>query len=529
MPRRLVFASAIAVVAAAAFLPGSGLGAPTAAAPRGGQALPAGLAVAIHARLGAAARDYVEPPLLGNSVALSADGTTALVGAPGAAHSDGLAYIFRVSDTGSWSSSATPTAVLSAKLGAEPQQQFGWDVALSADGTTAFVGAPFAGNGVSVRGAIFAFHVSAEDAWASTSTPTAALTTGSGDVEFANFVPSADGTTLVATYFDSQTQTGGASVFHVASEGAWATTSTPTADLTDANGGAGGFVAMSEDGTTALLDCDEGGVAGACVYHASAEDAWASSATPAAMLSDANVNGGVSGSLALSGDGTVAAIGDGYGTANGLVDVFHASGEAAWSTTSTPTATLTLADGVEGDTFGYTVAVSTDGTTAVVTAPYRANEHGVASIFHVADEGAWASSSAPSATLTNSSGHYLDAMGEGGAVLSADGATAFVGAPSARNGYGEVDVFHVSAASSWASSATPNAILVVAGCVVPKLTGRTLRAAKSALKAKSCALGRVTKVVVRHAKVKRGRVVSQSRKPGSRLPAGTKVAVKIRK
>ena len=48
--RRLVVASAIAVVVTAAFLPGSGLGS-SAAVVRGAQGIPAGLADAIQARL----------------------------------------------------------------------------------------------------------------------------------------------------------------------------------------------------------------------------------------------------------------------------------------------------------------------------------------------------------------------------------------------------------------------------------------------------------------------------------------------
>src|SRR5262249_18279054 len=116
--RRLAVASAIAVVLAAAFLPGSGVGS-AAAAGRGALKIPAGRAAAIHARLGDAtistswATRAPQPgPELGVSVALSADGTTALVGAPGAGNQKGAAYIYHVSDAGSWTSSDTPTAAL---------------------------------------------------------------------------------------------------------------------------------------------------------------------------------------------------------------------------------------------------------------------------------------------------------------------------------------------------------------------------------------------------------------------------------
>ena len=58
-------------------------------------------------------------------------------------------------------------------------------------------------------------------------------------------------------------------------------------------------------------------------------------------------------------------------------------------------------------------------------------------------------------------------------------------------------------------------------CVVPKVTGKTVAQARRALIAKSCALGRVAQAY--SGKVKRGRVIKQSRRAGSRLSRGTRV------
>jgi hypothetical protein len=116
-----------------------------------------------------------------------------------------------------------------------------------------------------------------------------------------------------------------------------------------------------------------------------------------------------------------------------------------------------------------------------------------------------------------------------GPALSADGATALVGAPEVRYGTGAADVFHVSKAGLWASSSTPTAILTVAAlepCVVPKLIGLTLSAAKSRLRARYCRLGRVRGG---HLTAMKGRVVSQSRAPGLLLAPSAEVGVKIRK
>ena len=85
--------------------------------------------------------------------------------------------------------------------------------------------------------------------------------------------------------------------------------------------------------------------------------------------------------------------------------------------------------------------------------------------------------------------------------------------------------------SSWASSSTPGAILTdkaLAACVVPKLKGLKLAAAKTALGAGRCRLGKVAKV---HSRTKkgRGRVFSQSKKAGRRLAIGAKVSIKVGK
>jgi hypothetical protein len=541
--RRFVVATAIAVVATAAFLPGSGFGSPAAAARLGQMQIPPRLAAAIHARLGAgtirsgsAARALPPGPNLGIAVALSADGTTALVGAPGVAGNIGAAYIFHATAAGSWSSSATPVATLSKHgLG---KDLFGVAVALSADGMTAFVSAPLAGSSSVGAGAIYAFHASAEDAWSSSSTPAATLTANGAALLGFSLALSPDGTTLVAGAPFRNRLAGGAYVFHAASAGAWASTSTPTALLTygaQSGGdlGVGFAVAISGDGTTVLVS-DDGNSGGgdAYLYHAPAETAWASSSTPTAILSHAGsgTDDGLGGAVALSGDGTLALLGaSGANSNTGAVDVFHSSGEAAWTSTSTPTAVLTNAAGSTGDGLGDNLAVSTDGTTALVLALGVSGRRGAAYIFRTSDEGAWVSTSAATATLTYGGARAKDLLGIG--MLSSDGATALVGAPYVRLQTGAAYVFHASDASSWVSSATPNASLTddaLAACVVPKLKGLKLPVANAALAAGRCSLGRVTKVHS-SSKHKKGRVLSQGRKPGRRLAINAKVGLRVGK
>src|SRR5437016_1643037 len=141
MKGKFGFASAIAVLVTAAFLPGSGIGS-SAAPARGANRLPDTLAAAIQARfharpIGFLARPPAHPEM-GLRVAVSADGTTALVGAPGAGGGSGAVYVYHVASAGSWTSTSTPAATLKAPA---PDGFFGGRVVLSADGTTAVVGA----------------------------------------------------------------------------------------------------------------------------------------------------------------------------------------------------------------------------------------------------------------------------------------------------------------------------------------------------------------------------------------------------
>jgi PASTA domain len=62
-------------------------------------------------------------------------------------------------------------------------------------------------------------------------------------------------------------------------------------------------------------------------------------------------------------------------------------------------------------------------------------------------------------------------------------------------------------------------------CVVPKVRGKSIAQARRMLAARRCALGRVTRAY--SAKVRRGRIVRQSRRPGIRLPRGTRVHVVV--
>jgi alpha-tubulin suppressor-like RCC1 family protein len=66
-----------------------------------------------------------------------------------------------------------------------------------------------------------------------------------------------------------------------------------------------------------------------------------------------------------------------------------------------------------------------------------------------------------------------------------------------------------------------------ARCVVPKVKGKKLAAAKKAITKAHCSVGKITKAFSK--KVKKGRVISQKPRPGTTLPAASLVALRVSK
>ncbi len=64
-------------------------------------------------------------------------------------------------------------------------------------------------------------------------------------------------------------------------------------------------------------------------------------------------------------------------------------------------------------------------------------------------------------------------------------------------------------------------------CIIPKLTGKTLKASRKKIAAADCKVGTVTRR--KGAKARSGKVVGQSKKPGTVVPAGTVVKVTLGK
>jgi hypothetical protein len=275
----------------------------------------------------------------GTSVALSADGNTAILGGPEDNSGAGAAWIgYRRSPSplpgaaGSGSapaSSVAPSVWIQAgsKLvgsGASGPAQQGYAVALSADGTTAIVGGYNDNAGI---GAVWVFTRRGEILPLA-----AAANPGSGPVLPVNPGPwSQQGAKLIA---GNET---GAGMFGVS-------------------------VALSSDGNTAIVggSTDSSGTGAAWIFIRS-NGVWSEEAKLIGAGAVGNAFQGIS--VALSSDGNTALIG-GYGdnAANGAAWVFVRSG-ATWTQQGSK---LLGSGNVGAAAQGYAVALSSDGNTALV-------------------------------------------------------------------------------------------------------------------------------------------------------------------
>ena len=353
----------------------------------------------------------------GSSVAISATGTTVVVGARSVNSGAGAAYVFSCIDSQGRGRAPRPRPPLHER---RTGGFFGWSVAVSADGTTAVVGA---------RGV--------------------------------------------------QQSTGAAYVFHVAGDGSWSDSSTPAATL----GGCGGAEAATRSRSP---------LTGRPLWSAHPARAMAATRVSTTPRARARWSGSLrppptspksphgqadqlGSSVAISADGTTALVGAFAVSSNtGAADVFHVAGEGSWASTSTPAATLTNSGGVANDQMGRSVAISADGTTALVGAQGVSSNInlGAAYVFHVAGEGSWSSSSTPTAALTNDTGASAGAS----VAVSADGTTAALGAPGTSGQTGALYVY--SAFEPTVTSVSPSSGPTAGGTSVTitgtKLSGATV-------------------------------------------------------
>jgi hypothetical protein len=349
---------------------------------------------------------------LGASVALSGDGQVALIGAPAAA-GGGAAYLY-VESGGTWPSA--PTATFTGPPSS--QGEVGTSVALSANGEVALVGGPGGGYAPSNDGAAYLYAESA-GTWPSTPTATFAGAPGSGGKLGSAVALSAEGTVAlvgapVASY--------GAAYLYLAQGGDWS--SMPAATFTgppstDGGGEFGSSVALSASGQVALVGAPGAGSSydGAGYLYSESGATWPSSPTaffpgpPGAGAEDGN-------SVALSANGQVALLGapEGGPFQDGAAFVYTESG-GTWP--AAPVGSFLGPTG-SGAWLGQSVALSANGQVALLGAPIGGD--GAAYMFSEA-AGTWPT--VPAAALSGPAGSPEDLGDE--VALSANGQAALLG------------------------------------------------------------------------------------------------------
>ena len=391
--------------------------------------------------------------LFGTCISLSANGHTGLIGAFQQETGRGAAYVFQESG-GQWTQQAELTPQVRTA-----NDKFGGSVALSADGTEALVGAFGTASG---RGAAYIFTASGGQ-WTQQAQLAASDGLARDGLGVAVALSSNGSTALVAAsnwHYSGSTPGPGVVYVYQGGGAQWtqearlsASDGAPTDDF-------GGSVALSANGTVALIGADVHQVGsnpsqGAAYVFTGSGAQWTQADELTA--SDGGANDGFGVPLALSSNGTEALIGSGGHTVGahqyqGAAYVFTGSG-AQWA----QNAELTASDGAANDFFGLSVALSASGTTALVGAASHNNAQGSAYQFNGSGS-QWTQS----AELTASDGVANDEFGYS-VALSAPGTLDMVGAYTRQVGSnanaGSAYVF-VPTASALNStiSASPSAI-----------------------------------------------------------------------
>jgi hypothetical protein len=370
-----------------------------------------------------------EGSLFGYSVALSADGETALIGGK---YASGAAWVFTRSGN-TWTQQGPPLTVTeengSECTGEAGECQFGRGVALSADGNTALVGGQ-ADNGN--RGAVWVFTRSG-----STWTQSAKLTGGSEETAEGRFgrslALSEDGDTALIGAPKNHTNRGAAWVF-TQTEGVWSQQGPALLGGEEEIGPAhfGSSVALSESGTTALVGArmDDGGVGAAWAFTRSGA-AW-SRQGPKLTGGEESGEGRFGSSIALSAFGDTALIGGrSDGGDAGAAWVFTRSG----STWAQQGPKLTGAEESGEGEFGASVALSANGGVALIGAPLD-SKIGAAWLFTRTNT-SWSQAGSKLPSPEPSAPQRFGT----GVALSAEGAIALIGGPAHRHDEGAAWAF----------------------------------------------------------------------------------------
>ena len=362
-------------------------------------------------------------PIKGQSVSLSSDGNTAIVGGIGDNTLAGAAWVFTRSG-GVWTQQGSKLVGAGA-VGAASQ---GYSVALSADGNTAIVG----GSGdASSKGAAWVFTRSG-GVWS----PQGGKLVGTGSVgnsvQGRSVAISSDGNTAIVGGSNDNALVGAAWVF-TRSGGVWTQQGSKLVGAGAVGAASQGYsVALSADGNTAIV--------GGRADNADTGAVWIWTRTGIVWTQQGSklVGNGASGyyqgtSVSLSADGNTAIVG-GVGDNNfaGAVWVFTRSG-GIWTQQG---AKLVGAGAIGASYQGQSVSLSADGNKALVGGEFDNVSVGAAWVW-TRSAGVWTQQG----TKLVGSGTVGGAQQGGYVSISGDGNTAIVGGDADNSAAGAAWVF----------------------------------------------------------------------------------------
>jgi hypothetical protein len=295
----------------------------------------------------------VGPAGQGVSVALSAAGDTAIVGGPYDNKGAGAAWVY-IRGSGVWSQQGSKL-VGSNVVGNAARQ--GFSVALSADGNTALVGA-FGDS--SYTGAAWVYTRD-DGAW----TPRAKLV-GTGAIGQAaqgfSVALSADGNTAIVGGAGDNSYTGGAWVYAYKG-GVWTQQAKLVGTGAVGQAGQGSSVALSADGNTAIVGgAGDNSFTGAAWIYTRAAGVWTQHGSK--LVGDGAIGSARQGhSVGLSGDGKTAIVGGPHDTSYTGAAWVYTRGIAGWNQQG---GKVVGAGALGSARQGSSVALSANGNTAVV-------------------------------------------------------------------------------------------------------------------------------------------------------------------
>jgi hypothetical protein len=320
------------------------------------------------------ASDAATNDRFGISVALSANGNTAIVGAryenTSPNFGQGAAYVFTRS-AGTWVEEQKLLA-----LDRDNYDYFGYSVSISGDGSIVIVGALESTSTVTRQGSAYVFTRIA-GVWTQQQELVAS------DAEATDFFGvsvaiSRDGLTAVIGASNdgsvpvAQPGPGSAYIFtRSATSTAWSQQAKLTASDAALGDLLGRSVSISDDGNTVLIGADNEDTSpnsnnGAAYVFTRSGTTWTQQAK--LLASDPAGDDGFGNSVDISGDGNTAVVGaDGEDTSpnseNGASYIFTRAG-STW----TQQAKLLASDAASSDTFGGSVSISSDGNTVLIGA-----------------------------------------------------------------------------------------------------------------------------------------------------------------